>query len=201
MDSFIFAIIRKRAEKKIRKQYKDLETFTTTHKPTHLTNTFVILTDSIELETEILDDKSIKVINKYETLLDSIHITDQLELPFNKSKKTLRFRFILPSTIIDNEGLIQLTKMAIHYIDRIAEIRLSATTHTKNEMKRKKFVEQIQRASHKDRQEAAAKRKEELKRIEAEQLANLTPEQLKRKEEKEYKLALKKKSPRVKLIR
>jgi len=91
--------------------------------------------------------------------------------------------------------------MAIHFIDRVAANRLPAQSLARNQKKRKEVADALFRASHEQRQEAAQRRKDEQKRKEEEQAANLTPEQIRKRELKEYKQSLKRKAPKVKIIR
>jgi len=206
MEPFVFAIVRRKQERKLRKSTKDLENYCGVVKSTRLPSTLCILTDCPELEREFLDDPVVSVLKEREDLFASLHFTDQNSNPAfyaggSGNKKILRLKFNLPSQ--KNMGdLAPLMKMAVvHFIDRVASIRLSAQARARATQKRKIVADNLFRASHAQRQEALLKRKEELRKKEEENATELSPEAQRRKEARDYKAALKRKQPRVKILR
>jgi len=205
MEPFVFAIVRRKQERKLRKSTKDLENYCGVVKSTRLPSSLCILTDCPELEREFLDDPVVSVLKDKEDLFVSLHFTDQnASPPFyaggSGNKKMLKFKFNIPSQQ-NMDDLKPLMKMAIHFIDRVASKRLSAQARTRALQKRKIVADNLFRASHAQRQEALTKRKEELRKKEEENAVELSPEAQKRKEARDYKAALKKKQPRVKILR
>ncbi len=81
--------------------------------------------------------------------------------------------------------------------------RLSAAALKKAVEERKRVRALQHKATAQQRLEAQQRRKEELKRAKDDAEANgeLTPEQIRKREEKEYRLQLKNKKPRVKIMR
>jgi len=99
------------------------------------------------------------------------------------------------------EDLKRLTKMAIHFIDKVASKRLSAQARARALHKRKIVAEKIYRASHLERQERLTKRKELRRQKEETNQLELSPEAQRKKEAREYKAMMKRKQPKVKIIR
>jgi len=216
MEPFVFAIVRKKEEKKIKKNQKDLENYAGLVKSTSLPSNLSILTDCPELQTEFVDERVIRAITGQEDLFVLLHLTDQnisnvynetnnantniSNLYFSQQKKLLRFVFNLP-TVKEMDRLSMLIKMAIHFVDRVASKKLSAQARTRAVNQRKIVAEKLYRATHAQRQEAYAKRKEEEKKKKEESQPELTKEQQRKRDEKEYKASLKRKQPKVKMIR
>jgi len=194
-------------KKKIRKATKDLENFSSIVKNPRLSNSLCVLTDCPELALDFVDDPVVKDLKEREHLFVSLHFTDQNNsVPFyaggtlNGNKKMLTFKFNLPKSTTNMDDLRQLVRMAIRFIDRVANKRLSTQARQKALQQRKIVAEKSFKASHAQRQEALTKRKEDLRKKE-EDTASLNPEALKRKEARERKEALKRNKPKVKIMR
>jgi len=112
----------------------------------------------------------------------------------------LTFKFNLPKSTANIEDLRPLIRMAIQYIDRVANKRLSNLARQKASNQRKIVAEKLFKASHAQRQETLLKRKEDLRKKEEDSAAS-NPEALKRKEARERKEALKRNKPKVKIMR
>jgi len=112
----------------------------------------------------------------------------------------LTFKFNLPTSTANMEQLRPLIRMAIQFIDRVANKMLSTQARQKALQQRKIVAEKLFRASHAQRQEALTKRKEDLRKKE-EESTTLSPEALRRKEARERKEQLKRNKPKVKILR
>jgi hypothetical protein len=188
MEPFVFAISRKKAEKKMKKNNKDLDNLSLSVKSRLLGDSLALLTDTPDLEAAFLDERSCRTMSL--EWFRSLHFSDLGAVKFNASTKVLRFQFRLPDDVTQ---LRVLTEMAIFFVDRVATTKLSATVKQKNILKRKQVAEKEFKASHQQRQEAAAKRKEERK----EESPADAKAAAKKKEAKDKKA----KQPRVKVLR
>ena len=77
--------------------------------------------------------------------------------------------------------------MAFHFIDKVAQTRLSAKGREKSKEQRRRRREEAFRAGHAARQEAAAAKKEKKLKKEKEAFEAMTPEQQRKEEERRYK--------------
>lgn len=201
MEPFIFAIMKKKHEKRIKKADKNLREharYKLTSK--RLPSDLVAWTDCPELEAAFLcDDKVVRTLEKYGDLLVSLHITDEGSVNFSTSTKIIRCKFLIPD-LKDMEQCRTLIMMVMHFIDLTATYRLSAQARVKALKDRKKWADQEYRASHSQRQEASVQRKEEMKRREEIAAAEAADSSSRRKDSsRNGKLG--KRSPRVKVIR
>jgi len=184
-----------------------LENFSSVVKNPRLPASLCILTDCPELGLDFIDDTVANDLKEKEHLFVSLHFTDQNNsVPFygggtlNGNKKMLTFKFNLPKSTANIEDLRPLIRMAIQYIDRVANKRLSNLARQKASNQRKIVAEKLFKASHAQRQETLLKRKEDLRKKEEDSAAS-NPEALKRKEARERKEALKRNKPKVKIMR
>lgn len=188
MEPFVFAITRKKAEKKMKKNNKDLDNLSLSIKSKIIPESLALLTDTPDLEIAFLDERSCRTIGL--EWFRSLHFTDSGSVKFNASTKVLRFQFRLPTDVSQLRVLIE---MAIFFVDRVANTKLSSVAKQKNLTKRKQVAEREFKAGHQQRLEAAAKRKEERK----EESAADAKTAAKKKEAKDKKA----KQPRVKVLR
>jgi len=184
-----------------------LENFSSVVKTQRLPTSLCILTDCPELALDFIDDTVVTDLKEKEHLFVSLHFTDQNNsVPFysggtlNTNKKMLTFKFNLPKSMTNMDDLRPLIRMAIRYIDRVANKRLSTQARQKALQQRKIVAERLFRATHAQRQEALTKRKEDLRKKE-DDAAALSPDALRRKEARERKEALKRNKPKVKIMR
>eukprot|EP00455_Lapot_gusevi_P031429 TRINITY_DN3407_c0_g1_i1.p1 TRINITY_DN3407_c0_g1~~TRINITY_DN3407_c0_g1_i1.p1 ORF type:complete len:470 (-),score=180.68 TRINITY_DN3407_c0_g1_i1:153-1508(-) len=202
LEPFVFAVCRKREEKKLRKNETDLENFASHLSSRRVPKDFVSISDCPELETEILDERIVSTIANNSDLFCNMHITDQnghVNSPAGWSR-VVRFKFLLPP-VDQMERLRSLTEMALFCVDRVVSLHLAPATLARARDARAILQKKYLKAAHAQRQEMVQRRKEELKRKEEEAVANMTPEQLRKKEERDHKLSLKKKGPKVKILR
>eukprot|EP00808_Paulinella_micropora_P008263 g35595.t1 len=206
MEPFVFAIMRKRDQKRLRREQKDLENYAGLVTSPLLNKDWSILTDCPELEADFVDERVANLLHTDPGVFEVLHFTDQNSDPNCRlGKKILRFQFQLPINQDQIRATQKFLAMAFHFIDCVATQKLSAQARESALKKRRKVSEKMHRATHAQRQEAHQRRKEEMKRREEEQLAaekaNLSEAALRKKEAREYNKAFRKKQPRVKLIR
>ena len=84
--------------------------------------------------------------------------------------------------------------MAFHFIDKVAQTRLSAKGREKSKEVRRKRKEDAYRAQHAQRQEMLAAKKEKKLRKEKEAFEAMTPEQQRKEEERRYKKQMRKRT-------
>lgn len=198
MDPFIFAVLKKKHEKRLLRAHKDLKEhakYKVTSKS--LPGIFSVCTDCPELESVFLrEEKVIRTLTKHEDLFISLHITDEGNVNFLSTTKILRCKFRIPS-LADMERCRTLVTMAIHFIDLAASHRLSAQARQRALRDRRKWADEEYRATHAQRQEALVHRKEELKRRDDNSVGDLGDVGSRRKESSRSSS----KKPRVKVIR
>jgi len=199
MDPFIFAIFKKKHEKRIKKAKKDLREHARYKiSSKRLPSNLVAWTDCPELEAAFLcDDKVLRALEKYGDLFVSLHITDEGSVNFSTSTRVLRCKFLIPQTE-EMDQCRTLIMMAIHFVDLAGTYRLSQQARVRALKDRKKWADQEYRASHSQRQEALVQRKEEIKRREEAAAAAEVDSSSRRKDTRNLKG---KRQPRVKVIR
>ena len=202
METFVFAICKKKEEKRLKKANIDLENFA--HSVQSKYKEFAVLTDTAELEEVICQDRFMSVLIKNIDCFISFHATDSYsagEYVLTPWKKVLRFKFLLPSD--DMSGIRKLTELALSLVDRIASASPNITLPSlkRNRDAREKLVSKNKKQDHQLRLEAAQKKKEEQRAKELEARAKMTPEQRQRAEEKEAKEKSKKNVPKVRVMR
>jgi len=215
MDSFVFALVRKKFSKKFLKSETDVESMCAASKTprAHGLDRYVTMSELAEVEEELITDKVSRLLSnpRVESHFISAHFTDQVALPWTSGKKLLRFKFVLPARWTGGEGssleaVQQLTKLALYWIDRVGEMRLSPQARSRAEARRKKLAEQQQKQTVKERQETVLKRKEEQRQRELEIIKNdpnsaLAKELLRKKEAREAKQLKKARNAHVKILR
>lgn len=196
MDNFVFAVVKKKDDKKFKKQAKEIPLFTTATSAD--LPGMIVYSEAEELVPSLLNHEVITTLKNYENYFVRMYFTDQTPPP-SKYKKTLQFVFRLPSP--SNMQQIQtLTKMVMHFIDEMSTISLSKQARQKSEKNRAKAAEAILKQTHAERQEAAQQRKLDKKQKELQQLEQLSPEEREKREERQHKKDLKKKQPKFKVM-
>jgi len=199
MEPLVFAIVKKRDEKQLRKDFTDVASYTTTYPYPGVPSTLSILSESEELLPILLQQQVVATLAKYDDYLIQVYATDLQNTLFLKQKKHMRFVFKVPPAA-EMEKLTLLTKMMFYFIDVVGGLSLPASLKAKAEKKRAKAAELEYKATHAERQELAQKRKYEKKQKEEAVVQTLTKEQQRKKEERDYKLNLKKRTPKMKVM-
>lgn len=198
MEHFVFAVVPKKSATKLRASVADLENFTIARKSNRVPDSYVTLTDTPEIEADLLDDRVFKVLVDYEQYFGIMHFTDQNSYAFNLSKNILRFSYTLPEPEKVGE-LKKLLEMSIFFIDRCAEISLPAQARKRNDARRHELDAKNQKLTHEQRQEAAQRRKDEARRKELERIEALPEDKRRKIEAKLEQQRLKKRAPRAKV--
>eukprot|EP00475_Leptophrys_vorax_P013780 TRINITY_DN20132_c0_g1_i1.p1 TRINITY_DN20132_c0_g1~~TRINITY_DN20132_c0_g1_i1.p1 ORF type:complete len:398 (-),score=121.51 TRINITY_DN20132_c0_g1_i1:40-1233(-) len=199
-DSILFAICKKRDERRMKRNNKDVEFLAVSSKSEILPRELIVLQDSIELEREILTNQLIQLISDNSHLILYIHITDcYLNTP-SLGQKLLKCQFIVNSASrSDLERLQGLTTAACLLIDQAAKARLTPASKKLAQKKRDLLREQMLKATQEDRLERL---REEKRRREEAAFENLSAAEKKRLEEKELKKSMKKRnSAKVRVLR
>lgn len=181
-----------------------------------LPQSFQLLSEISEATTSILDSKVVAAINKFEDLIDYIHISDQYcgpraqddstptKLP--ETEKVLIFCFNAPGkgkcSPKDIEEMKPLMQMVLYCINRVSKIRLSKEARGKAEKNRLKLSESYSKMSHAQRSEAAQEKREQKRRAEKDRLMSEDdPDKQRKLEDKLLKKEAKKKQPKVKMMK
>jgi len=202
MDTFVFALVKRKGEKRFRKANKDVALFTgaAVEGPESLPSSFAVFTEAEELIPSLLFGEVLTTLKNYEDYFVKMHFSDQGILS-SVWKKSIEFEFKLPPTS-EMDRLHTLTKMVMFFIDWIPKISLSKKEKSKAEKLRSKISEASMKQLMQQRQEVAQQRKVEKKQKEVENLQKLSPESQRKKEEKLQRKEIKKRqSKALKLIK
>jgi len=200
METFVFALVRRKEEKKFRKSSTDLVLFApgTVSSLPGVPSSFVVCSECEELISDFINPEVQATLTKYENLFKRMHFSDQ-GLVSSTNKKNLQFVFKLPENDTDMEGIQILTRMAFYYIDLVARTNLGKTAKQKTTQNRNKALEKASKEAHEQRQEAAQQRKIQKLQKEKAALENLSPEAQRKAEEKLQKREMKKRVPKFKV--
>jgi len=197
MDALIFAIVHEKQEKQFRQENDDISLYASKvslQTEDVLPNSLTILTDCEDLVPVFVHEQVSSTITKYLEYFVSLHFTDQA--PSVHYKKMLRFVYKLPPAD-QMDKLSTLMRMALYFVDTVAQTRLSVQAKSRAEKQRTKAAEAAQKATHGQRQEAAQQRK--LAKKQKEQ-ANLSKDQQRKQQLRDQKKALKKRQPKFKVV-
>ncbi|XP_041365388.1 PAT complex subunit CCDC47-like [Gigantopelta aegis] len=218
MEKFVFAVANKKIAGKLHKDMLDLNYFTEkkTVEKFDIPTSYQILTEMGEVTTAILDKKVCQALTKYEGLVEYIHFSDQFSGPKNQddsqpakvpvAKAVLLFCFNVPgkgkTKTSDMELIKPLMQLVFYFMDKAGRFQLTREGKMKAEKKRHKAEEQLLKATHAQRQEAAQARREEKKRVEKERLMNEEdPDKARKLEDRESRREMKKKQPKMKMMK
>jgi hypothetical protein len=198
-DPVCFAICKKKDERKLRRNNRDIEALTSSMKTGISAQAEVsVLADSSELEKDLLGNDLNNMVLKYLDIIDFVHVTDTYLSTPTLGSKVVRIQ--VDSTSKNAmEALNDIVNLACKLIDQVSNLRLTAISKKNALKKRELLTEQINKIA---KEEMAEKMKEEKLRKEEELRASLSKEELRKKEEKELKKMQKKKSnSRIRVIR
>jgi len=133
MDPFIFAVVKKKEEKKFRKASKDVTEYSpsTYSNVPNLPASLCVLSEVEELPPALLFDEVLATLKAYENDFVRMHFSDQA-LVSSAYPKSLQFEFRLPVPR-QMERLQTLTKMVMFFIDLVPKTRLSKAALAKCE--------------------------------------------------------------------
>jgi len=219
MDSFVFCLASKKACTKLHKEMTDLSLFCTEKKSAEkfgLPKSMQLLSEIPEASNAIFDRQVITAINKYETMIEYLHFSDQYSGPRQQddgsvpkspeTSKVLVFCFNVPDrghcTPKNMEDMKPLMQMVFHIMDKVRKLRLSKEAKAKAEKTRQKIEEGFLKLSHQSRVEAAQQRKEDKRRAEKEKMMmEEDPEKQRKWEDRENRREMKKKQGKVKMMK
>lgn len=137
MDNFVLAIATKKSAARLFKDMTDLSKFcTSVAKPDekyHIPVGFALLSEIQEAAAAIIDSRLIAMLNKYSSLIDFIHISDQFSGPQDtettevkqpETKRMLIVSYFIPEKT-DLEDLKPLLQLVLHLVDKLKRFRLS----------------------------------------------------------------------------
>lgn len=219
MSSFVMCLANKKVCNKLQKDMNDLSYYCPEKKNVEkfgVPSSFQLLTEVGEASASVLDSKVIAALQKYENLVEFIHISDQYaglkqqddsqpqKLP--DTEKVLIFCFNAPGhgkcSPKDIETMKPLLQMVFHVMEKVRKVHLSKEAKLKVEKNRAKVQETFLKAAHTQRTEAAQARKEEKRRAEKDRIMNENdPDKQRRLEERNQKKEAKKKQTRVKMMK
>jgi len=190
---FVLACMKKKEEKQILKEYKDLTQFGVPSSSS-LPSTFSVYTDTGEA-AKVLNSDVISLLRNNENYFQLIYCSDQSTIT-PKYPNILRFVYKLPKKK-DMDKILPLMGLAFYIIDLIASKPFSKTAMQKTERARYALTMAAEKLAHEQRQELAQKKKQDRKQKEDEKFDKLAPEEQKRAEERDYKKKTKAKTTQV----
>jgi len=196
MDDFVFACVKKKEEKKYRKNSPDLSAFTKGSQTLEDLNSVAIISELEELIPRLMNSPVVGALNKLNDEFVKIHISDQ-NLLTKDYKHSLQLEFKLPS---DTEKRQAIMKLAFFLVDRVATAEVSKAGKQVAEKHRVKIQEAAMKESIAQRQEAMQQKKIEKIQKEKEKLEKLSPDEQRRHEEKQAKKDAKKRQPKMKVM-
>ncbi|XXQ37238.1 Coiled-coil domain-containing protein 47 [Plasmodiophora brassicae] len=199
MEPFVLLLCRRRDEKRVRKTYSDVEQFAVrASQPAALKSIGItVLADTPEVVSELLDQRVLKVLTEHRDLFVSLYISDQSTYPMALSPASLRMDFLLPKTR-SIERVRRLVEMSVFLIDQVASLKLSAVAKSRATAARAKVAQAQYRLTHEERQQQVMQRKIEALEKERD---GLSGEALKKFEQRQEKLAMKRRGPKMKIMR
>jgi len=218
MDTFVLCLANKKVCGKMQKDMADLSSFCPEKKSVDkfgLPPSFQLLSEIPEATAQVLDSRVVAALNKYENMVEFMHISDMFTGPrqqdeqptkMPETKKVMIFGFNVPtlgrSNPTDMENMKPLMQMVFHILDKIKRIRLSRESKGKAEKNRQKMQEQYLKAAHAQRSEAAQNRREEKRRAEKERMMNEDdPDKQRKLEERNLKRDNKKKQAKSRMMK
>ncbi|XP_068151027.1 PAT complex subunit CCDC47 [Drosophila tropicalis] len=215
MDGFVFAVGTKKTIAKVFKEYTDLSKFCSlVAKPEDRYNVpsgFGVLSEIPEATSSILESRIITALNKYQSYIDYLHISDQFSGPIQQeegqstlkqpeTKAVLLAGFNLPKHA-EMETIKPLLLLIFYLMERLKTYRMSKEGKSKSDKNRLRVEEEFLKSTHAARAEAAAQRREDKRKQEKERvLADEDPEKQRRWELKEQKRQAKKNAPKMKRL-
>lgn len=211
--NFVFCLANRSNAPRLARDLVDINTFCPKRKPASQyginSERLFIMSEIRDATTFILDNQTISFFEKYERMINFIHITDQFSTirsedvsPAQKlanPRRMATFSFTMPT---DKDAMIEMIIFSLDLIDRLRRFKLARDGKQKSEKNRQKISEILQKTALSQRQEAAQLKKGELRRLEKERIYNEDdPAKQKAWEKKEAKRELKKSKMRVKQLK
>lgn len=217
MEKFCFCIAQKKLCAKLQKEQQDLSQLTekkSTEKY-HVPESFQLLSEIGEATSLVLDKKICQALERYESQIEYIHVSDQYSGAKSQSEENQTKVAVTPTMIFcfnvagkgktktsDMENMRPLMQLVFYCIEKVSRLTLSKEAKLKAERNRQKAESELLKTTHAQRQEAAQLRKEEKRRAEKEKIMNEDdPEKARKWEERESKRDMKRKQPKTKMMK
>jgi Protein of unknown function (DUF1682) len=185
-DSFVMALCSRKSVNKMFKEMTDLKQYCTNVPNADTKYNFPagysLLSELSEASSAIIDSRVIAMLNKYNQVIESIHISDQYSgmaiqdadtqqaaRPETKRMLILTYTFSHKS---DMEELRPLLQLAIYLVDKLKRFKLSREGKMKADKNRQRVEEDFMKSNHQSRMEAAALKREEKRKMEKEKILN-----------------------------
>ncbi|KAL8575137.1 hypothetical protein ACOMHN_055130 [Nucella lapillus] len=188
MDKFVLCVAQKKAATRLHKDMHDLSQFTDKKSVDKydLPASYQLLSECGEATSAFLDKKVCQVLSRFEDVVDYIHVSDQFSGPKSQDdsqptkppeiKPVIIFCFLVGGKgqcrPADMEDLRPLMQLVFYCVEKVARFQLSKEGRQRAEKKRARVEEQVLKAGHGQRQEAAQQRREEKARADKERLMN-----------------------------
>ncbi|ESO85146.1 hypothetical protein LOTGIDRAFT_96375, partial [Lottia gigantea] len=218
MDKFVFAIASKKSALRLHKEMNDLSQFAEKRSLDRyeVPSSYQMLSEIGEANQIILDKKKAQFLTDFdETWLyysaspqkvQKKCMSEETPSKLPETKSVLLFCFNVPTKgktkPYDMEFIKPLMHLVFYSIDKVSRLTLGKEARGKADKNRQKAEEVFLKSIHSQRQEAAQSRREEKRRAEKDRLMNEEdPEKARKLEDKEAKRELKKKIPKVKMMK
>jgi len=143
---------------------------------------YSLLSEMPEASSGILDSRVIQILNKYNQIIESIHISDQFSgiqdqegqqatAAKPETKRMIIVTYSIPEKT-EMEDMRPLLQLVIYLIDKMKRFKLSREARAKAEKNRLRVEEEYLKLTHTLRHEAAALKKEEKRKQEKEKIMN-----------------------------
>eukprot|EP00047_Mylnosiga_fluctuans_P004973 m.237644 g.237644 ORF g.237644 m.237644 type:complete len:432 (+) comp13175_c0_seq1:36-1331(+) len=201
---FVFAVVPRRSEKKLRGEYEDLKHFTKVYSgdkfglpgASGATNGLVVLAENMDIASLLLSEDIVAVLDKYQDSLQYLYITDQFVVPRAEGEepglptlnKVLMVKFNIPIDHLASAKLQSLVlKMTTLLIDVAGTMSISAQARASAEKERQAFADVQYKKIQKDLMAKAYDRKTTKLREERDKAAAKGPAALAQWEEQQRK--------------
>jgi len=218
MEPFVFCIAHKRSGSKLHKEMNDLSQFTEKKsiEKFDIPGSYQLFSEIGEGTAAFLDKKVCQMLDKFEGVIEYIHVSDQFSGPklqedtaptkMPDTKPCMIFCFTVPgkgkTKPVDMENLKPLMQLVFYCMDKLARVQLSKEARVKADKNRQKAAEAFIKAAHTQRQELAQQRREDKKRVEKEKLmAEEDPDRARKMEDQLTRREAKKKQPKMKMMK
>lgn len=219
MDPMVFCLGNKKILNKMQKEMVDLACFCSEKKRTDmfgLPPSFHLIYELQESAANVLDNKVVSVLSKYEELIEYIHVSDQYSGPKQQddtqttkvpeTSSVLIFCFNAPGkgrcSPRDMESMKPLMHLVFYMLEKIRKVRLSKDAKQKADKNRVRLAESYSKASHLQRSELAQERREKKRRdAKDKMMSEDDPDKQRKLEDKYLRKDARKKQPKVKMMK
>ncbi|KAJ5073769.1 coiled-coil domain-containing protein [Anaeramoeba ignava] len=196
LDPIVFAISKKTEMSKMRRNCSDLTTYTDLYSDPPAN--FAISTPFSGIVDKIITPKILEFLNKNKEFFVSIHISDRNI--FNKFQKNVRFIFNIPPKNEMNK-MEELMEFMFIFIDTISTFKLTVSQAQKAKKIRDLENKKIKKIEQEAQEEKILEEKAKKRIEEEERISKMSDEKQRKYAEKERKKQLKKRGPKIKILK